>query len=518
MTALRTAAVWSPDWPITAAARAGALDDPDVPVAVFVANRVVTCSAAAREVGVRRGLRRREAQRRCPELVVLGHDPDRDARMFEPVVAAVENSCPGVEVVRPGLVAVASRGPARYYGGDAALAQRLAQEVDVPVMVGVADGLLAATLAARAGTIIPVGAAADFLSPQAIEALGRPELADLLRRLGIRTLGAFAALSARDVTDRFGTDGAIAHRLAGGLDVRPLAARRPVLDLTVTTDFDPPVQRVDTAAFAARSLGARFHEQLASHGLGCLRLGITARTTKGAELIRTWRHDGALTAAAIADRVRWQLDSWLTVTGVQDENDGIAALTLSPDQVVPHVGHQLGLWGGSGETDERADAALTKVQGLLGPTAVVTAVLDGGRDPSDSIRLVPWGDPREPARIPPRAPDDPPDATPPWPGRLPAPSPATVFTTPQPAEVTDDAGHVVGVTGRYAVTAPPTWLSLDGVRQPIIGWAGPWPVDERWWDPETARRRARFQLVTGDGAGLLAVVDGGRWWVEARYD
>ena len=101
---VRGLALWSPDWPVTAAAKAAHVPAHQ-PAAVFVANRVLACSAVARAQGVRRGLRRREAQARCPDLAVLTPDPDRDARAFEPVVAAVEELAPGVEVVRPGLVA-----------------------------------------------------------------------------------------------------------------------------------------------------------------------------------------------------------------------------------------------------------------------------------------------------------------------------------------------------------------------------------------------------------------------------
>jgi len=77
----------------------------------------------------------------------------------------------------------------------------------------------------------------------------------------------------------------------------------------------------------------------------------------------------------------------------------------------------------------------------------------------------------------------------------------------------------VAVTERYAVTVPPARLALDG-RPPatLVGWAGPWPVDERWWDPSAAHLRARFQLLAADGtAWLVALVDG-RWEVEAVYD
>ena len=53
---------------------------------------------------MRRGLRRREAQARCPQLHVVTADPARDARHFEGVTAAVDEVVPRAEVLRPGLL------------------------------------------------------------------------------------------------------------------------------------------------------------------------------------------------------------------------------------------------------------------------------------------------------------------------------------------------------------------------------------------------------------------------------
>jgi protein ImuB len=532
---------------------------PAAPVAVIWANRVVSCSAAARADGVRRGLRRREAQGRCPELMVLPHDPIRDARAFEPVVAAVEELAPGVEVIRPGVCAVAARGPARYFGGDRAVAARLVEHVTATIrvacQVGIADGRFAAGLAARRGEVVPSGGSRAFLDPFPVDTLELPELTDLLRRLGLRTLGAFAELPARDVLARFGPDGARAHRLARGLDEIPLAARVPSPELAVQVEFDPPVDRVDTAAFAARSLAEELHAGLTRRGLACTRLAIEAQTEHGEQLTRLWRHEGVLTPAAIADRVRWQLDGWLTGRAralpgtvpsgsagansgarpsagpagggagraggepgavqvglggaVERPTAGIMLLRLVPDEVIRHSGLQLGLWGGLGDEGDRASRALARVQGMLGADAVLTAVLGGGRGPDEQVRLVPWGDERTPSR----------SADQPWPGRVPAPAPATVLPEPVPAEVLAADGNPVGVTGRYAVTAEPARFAAAGrPPTPLVAWAGPWPVDERWWDPAAARRRARFQLLAADGTAWLVALEDGHWWAEAVYD
>ncbi|HEX6873818.1 MAG TPA: DNA polymerase Y family protein, partial [Micromonosporaceae bacterium] len=407
---MRTLMVWCPDWPVIAA---GIADGTPVhgPVAVLRANRVLACSPAARAEGVRRGLRKREAQGRCPNLLVIEHDPGRDARAFEPVVTAVEQLAPGVEVIRPGACAVAARGPSGYYGGELAAAERVVEHIAlvcaVEAQVGIADGLFAAMLAARAGQIVPPGGTAAFLSDLDIATLDRPELTDLLRRLGVRTLAEFAALPAPDVLTRFGFDAAYAHRLATGVDDRPLAVRKPPPDLVVVGEYDPPLDRVDMAAFAAKALAGQLEEKLAGHGLAATRLGIEAHTAAGEELHRVWRHDGLLDAAALADRVRWQLDGWLTGAGrgsaVSDRviarpTAGIDRLRLIPDGLVRHAGMQAGLWGEVGVAGERAHRALVRVQGLLGPDAVFTAVPGGGRGYADRVRLVPWGDERSPRR------------------------------------------------------------------------------------------------------------------------
>ncbi|GIJ21380.1 DNA polymerase Y family protein [Micromonospora lutea] len=593
---VRTLLLWCPDWPVLAAEIVDGVPATGA-VAVLHANRVIACSERARAEGVRRGLRRREAQGRCSELTVVDHDPGRDARAFEPVVAAVEEVAVGVEVIRPGACALAARGPSRYLGGEEAAAERIVEHVAlscaVESQVGVAAGVFAAGLAAREGRIVPPGGTSEFLAGQPVEALGRPALVDLLRRLGVRTLGDFAALPAGDVLARFGFDGALAHRLAAGRDDRPLAVRRPPVDLTVTADLDEPIDRIDVAAFAARTLAEQLHERLAGYGLACTRLGIEAVTAHGQELHRVWRHDGLLTAAAIADRVRWQLDGWLSGARGGDRparpTAGIIRLRLLPDGVLARAGLQPGLWGETGAERERAHRALSRVQGLLGPEAVVTAVLGGGRSPADQTRLVPWGDERLPSRPgPPPLPGEPvahpggaaapgvaggsaavgaagvgadrsgsgwkPNraggransgpAVPPWPGRLPPPSPAVVLPVPLTASVLDATGAPVVVSARLAVSAPPARLRISPVPPQatsstpapgsaasvaalrggtvasveIVGWAGPWPVDERWWAPAEARRRARFQVSLADGSALLLAVESGQWLLEAIYD
>jgi protein ImuB len=179
--------------------------------------------------------------------------------------------------------------------------------------------------------------------------------------------------------------------------------------------------------------------------------------------------------------------------------------------VVPTGAHQQSLWGGAGEQDERARRALARVQTLLGHGSVLTPVLDGGREPAQRSRLVPWGDEPTPVRSPQQ----------PWPGQLPAPAPSVLLDPPRPAQLLDDSGQAVVVTVRGAVPRPPARFAVGDERPVVItSWAGPWPVDERWWSDGGARHVVRCQIVDVRGRAFLVsgTMPAGSWQVEAIYD
>ncbi|MFI1915168.1 DNA polymerase Y family protein [Nocardia sp. NPDC020380] len=631
--ARRVLAVWCLDWPaVAAAAEAGA--PATRAVAVLANNKVAACNAVARAEGVRRGLRKREAQGRCPELLVAQEDTDRDARLFEPVVAAVDGTVPGVEVLRPGLLVLGARGAARFFGSEEAAAERLVDAVaavGVECQIGIADELSTAVLAARHATLVPVGKGAEFLAPLPIsEIAGEPVLAaperrdlvDLLHRLGLRRIGDFAALTPAEVSSRFGSDAIAAHRCARAIPERPPSARPIPPDLTVQYRCDPPIERVDAAAFAGRMLAARLHEQLANAAVACTRLVIHAETEAGEHLSRTWRCAEPLTPDSTADRIRWQLDGWLTrralhrrpgntrrsgvpgrgiggrtadrprgahapgdrswrelgravevgadITageqdpegesrdidgrggralapsgqaaesgrmpgigadlhaGELDSEDGapgglggpITLLRLEPVEVVAAGALQLGLWGGVGEDEERARRALARVQGLLGGGAVRMGVLSGGRGPAERVTMVALGDEPVPAA----------DPAQPWPGRLPEPAPSVILANRPEVRLEAADGEPIWVTDRGLFTAEPVRLHWGSRSWDLDGWAGPWPLDDRWWTHRSTSQRlfqhgyaARAQVLLPPDEqrtlpALLLLGYDRTWHVEGLYE
>ena len=355
----------------------------------------------------------------CPELLVED-EGGSTLRTFAEVLAAVEAYCPWVTPVRPGICSLPARGPARYFGGEEALVDLVHEAASsvTPVEVGIADGLFAAVLAAHRGEVVPAGGTSAFLAPMPVGILRQPELAELLDRLGIRTLGEFAALPDADILGRFGADGAHGHRVAGGRSGELADLRQPRLAQLLTGDDAPDAHRVA----------------------------------------------------------------------------------------------EVGFWGGTSDADARAARCLAVAQELLGPDGVVTAHLQGGRSPAEQSRFITWTTGSRPGGAGPGMGQ----AGAPWPGRIPPPAPAVVHPDPVRADLADTRGGAGRGSARGLLTAAPDRLSVEGGPwEPLSGWAGPWPADERWWS-RSRRRAARLQAVTARSAHLL-LVERGRWWVEATY-
>tara|TARA_R100001132_G_scaffold7342_1_gene6806 strand:- start:3340 stop:4896 length:1557 start_codon:yes stop_codon:yes gene_type:complete len=512
----RMAVLWCPDWPVVAHARAERLS-PGEPIILIDKGVVFAANQPARAEGVRRGMRQREAQSRCAAVHVLAYDRSLDARAFEPVLTALEQSVPGWHPLRPGLVAVRARGVARYYGGERAAARTLltiAEGLELPAAVGIADGLFAAELAARRTPIdertriVPAGEAAAFLAPLPITLIDDAELVSLLPRLGIRTLGGFAELTAFDVASRFGENGACWHALARGRDARAATPRIPPRDLDAVVDFEPPLERIDQVAFGMRVAADDFVAALLAETLVCTALRVEFTGEDGETSERVWLHPRSFAPAEVVDRIRWSLEAQTGSDRDHGLRSPVARVRLAPESVDPVGAHERGLWGSGPE--EQVHSVLSRVQGMVGHAGVVTATREGGRSPAERQTLVPWGD-RPVVRR---------DVRRPWPGAVPPPAPATVYEVPRPLRVEDARGRPVAVDARGTLSASPAVLvSQTGARRDLTAWAGPWPLDERWWDQAAARRTQRFQAVdTAGEAWLLELDEAGEWWAAGRYD
>ncbi len=248
---------------------------------------------------------------------------------------------------------------------------------------------------------MPPGGTREFLAGLPVEALGRPALADLLRRLGVRTLGDFAALPAG------GRAGPVRLRRrrwrtgspAAGTTARSRSGSRPP-----TWTSPPTTTSRSTGSTPPRSPPGRSPSGCTSGwpGTGWPAPGSASR--RSPRTARSCTGSGGTTACSppppspTGSAGSSTAGSPAATAGAGRARParppGSSGCGWCPTGCSPSAGLQPGLWGEAGEERERAHRALSRVQGILGPEAVVTAVLGGGRSPADQMRLVPWGDER----------------------------------------------------------------------------------------------------------------------------
>lgn len=469
--------------------------------------------------------------------------------MFEPVVRVLADTAATVHVLAPGTALMDARGPCRYFGGEEAVLQRLDSALASRLGatgpfgrwgLGVADGRLAAIVAARRAArhgvprAVLAGDSERFLAPVPVGVLADHadvprETVEVLARLGLGTLGAVARLDERALIDRFGATGERLHLIVHGADAESLlpevAARD--LDRTLSCDDWPQGDSMSLSRLlaAAHDLCADLVDSLGGSNLQCVRLRVTVSRVGGfggnAVSDRIWHEQHGFTVGAMLDRLRWQLSTPGERPGGEGGDDhgcAVSAVTFGAVGVQPLVAEHRQLWGGRHDHDARAARAVTMASALDGAATITVPEWSGGRDPATLYRFVDVGnvDLRDAESCRRRVMQGRGSARD-WSGSLPRPLPATVHGTPRETTLTDGTGAPVRVDGRHELSGDPATVMIDGVRHRVEAWAGPWPVEERWWDPPRRRRLVRMQVRVGGTVHLLQL-ERSRWSIVARYD
>ncbi|HYF25235.1 MAG TPA: hypothetical protein VD931_05815 [Baekduia sp.] len=330
-------------------------------------------SQAAEAFGVHPGMRLGEALARCPRLALIPPDPLGVADAWEAVVARLEGIGAEVEAPRPGLAYFDAGALRRLHGGAGPhwldpLVAVTRRAVEVPARIGAGPTRFCALAgAARARSRrAEVVDGARALAGEPVALLRRRDdtagLVEPLERLGIRTLGALAALSRGHVADRFGAAGLLARDLAAGRDA-PLRPRAPgelleeVLELPESASGEQ----------LGRALGLLVDRLLARRE----RRGRTLRAVVlGARLVEggTWR-ERVVFREALADpaRMRMVLAQRLGLLPAPAE-----VLRLTAERFGPaHAGAHALFDDGSAQRRARLAEAVRQARAAAGPDAAL---------------------------------------------------------------------------------------------------------------------------------------------------
>ena len=472
------------------------------------------------------------------------HGHEHSFRTYEHIVRAVTTVSPLVEIVGPGCLVFSARGPSRYFGGEHAVVQTVQSLVAAADRggfgIGVADSRFAAMAAAHMAAsrerpcIIDPSITQQFIDALPVGALHRlagipDDVVDLFVRLGLRTCSALSAIGEKALIERFGVDGRAVHRLVTGADTMLLDPGAPPPDIVRAVDFESPLTDVRHVVGAARVCIDDALSAVSNTGRQCVRVLIVCETDHADISERIWVEPRGFSVPAVAQRLAWQLDGWLTVAEGQDEScgtvtSGVVRVSVTPLECRDVMVDQPLLWGGQQENAERAARAVSLAVAAGAGIAVTVPQWSGGRDASGeyeriAVDMVDLRDSRaaeervNAGRGVPRN----------WRGALPVPSPTVVHSAPPVVRVLDAHGADLAVTGRHELSADPVHVVVGAHSFTVLRHAGPWPVEERWWDPLRRRRLARVQVLvrevrTNTERVLLLGLENREWSLLARYD
>ncbi|MEO3760538.1 DNA polymerase IV [Mycobacterium sp. B14F4] len=115
-----------------------------------------------------------------------------------------------------------------------------------------------------------------------------PVAEEKLHRLGIETIGAFAALSDAEAADILGgTVGPALHRLARGIDDRPVAENAPAKQISAESTFPEDLTTLDQLREAAGPIGEHAHARLEKDGRGARTVTVKLKKSDMSTLTRS---------------------------------------------------------------------------------------------------------------------------------------------------------------------------------------------------------------------------------------
>jgi protein ImuB len=479
--------------------------------------RVTELSAEARRAGVRRGMTAAQARAASPALRLVSAS-SADIEAATAALADVAFSfAPRIDDSEPARVFFDVADLDRLYpDGEPAIAQAIemrAAHVGLGARVAIASSKGIARIATRARrrAVVPAGqvAARAFLAPLPVHVLlgDDPETIEekdpvraTLRRWGIATAGALAALPPAEVALRLGSFGGQLCRRAAGADDEPLLPHLPADALEEAVDLDYPVAELEPLSFVLRGLLDRALTRLGCRSLACA--GMTLRLTldpRGLDvreipIAAPTRETGTLLQLARLDLTRRPPNA--PVVGVR-----LIALPARARAA------QLDFLRPAGPAPDRLAATLARLAALVGPDNVgVPQPEDTWRE--EALSVTPFM--ARAAAVPPAA----------------LAAPATTTTTPPAAAHTAltlrrfrPAQETEVLMGRDG----PTALRGKETTARVTVAAGPYRISGEWWRPAEdggSFSRDYWDVFASDGAVYRLHQDqrDGRWYLDGYYD
>lgn len=251
---------------------------------------VAGASYQARAFGARSAMPMGQARRRCPHATVLPPRFPLYKVISEEVMAVLRETAP---VVEPISVDEAFLEPPSLVGASAGVVEEfcvtLRAEVrartGLPASVGAGSGKQVAKIASELAKpdglrVIDAAHEREVLDPLPVRSLWGvgPVAGESLRKVGVETIGALAAMDPREVTGVLGTAmGTELHKLARGVDERPVAPRGAAKQISAETTFEHDLTEMGSVLHEVGRMTAAAHRRLLLDGRAARTVTVKAR-------------------------------------------------------------------------------------------------------------------------------------------------------------------------------------------------------------------------------------------------
>jgi nucleotidyltransferase/DNA polymerase involved in DNA repair len=329
---------------------------------------VIAASEEASPFGVVPGMPLRQAEHLCPQATFLAPDPDAAANLRELISSALYDLAPVVEVRAEGVASIDVSGVVRSGESIREARRRLRAAIGREPRLGLAPGPFSARLAAaraRPGRLMQVEDPRSFLAPLASRELPLDEeQLERLDLLGLRTLGAVAAIGPRELESQLGRAGRHAVLLARGAEPDELIPWRPPQFTCVHRQFEPAVEDREALLFVSRALCGDLAAELGLRGAGAkqVRVRLVYESNQPDERESIVRHPLSSQAEVFGLIGPW-IKEWQPRAPITELWIELLVLEAAGRR-------QLRLWAGGDGNSEEVVAALERLQERHGEAVV----------------------------------------------------------------------------------------------------------------------------------------------------
>lgn len=259
---------------------------------------VTSASYEARRCGVTSAMPTSRARRLCPQGIFISPDFEAYGRLSKAVREVFDSFSPVVEPLSLDEAFLDLKGATRMWDGPErmgrALRQAVKERTGLTVSVGVAPNKFLAKIASRRAK--PDGMV--VVAPHEVEAFLWPlpasqlwgvgeRTAELLDRLGLRTIGDIAAVPPATLQRALGPLGLQVARLASGVDARPVVADPPRKSVGAEETFERDLVTDGEIARGLLGLADRVSSRLRSQGISGQTVSVKVRFSSFTTLTRS---------------------------------------------------------------------------------------------------------------------------------------------------------------------------------------------------------------------------------------